>query len=164
MKNKIIIWGLITFFAISPSHAQSSICVSPALKPILTSFVEEVNTDGKMNEIHVNRLDNSIYQIVIYSGDKLLTGESDPPISIEYEGTTFYLYSPLQHYFYSCDRLSPIENIQGPPNGIFWIVTDTGGVLKVEKHNLNNPFDTPLPMTPIPQQHINQPFQPQMIE
>lgn len=126
------------------AHAQSQICIVPSLQSVLDSFITEVDTDGNINEIHVNQISPNTYQTVIYSGDNPLSSEGVPSVSTTYQGVTFFLYTPLEHYFYPCDKeaLPDTTPILGPPNGVFWIVTDRDGAISVAKNTWIDPYNT----------------------
>lgn len=132
----------------SPARAQSEICITQNLQAVLSNFINEVNTENNINEIHVNKLGPSTYQTVIYSGQSPMSNDGVPFISTNYEGVTFFLYSPLEHYFYPCNK-EPLPNtdaVMGPPDGTFWIVTEKNGEMTVNKEQWVDPYNTLVPL------------------
>lgn len=146
LRSALILLLLLSY---NSAQAQSDICITPNLQTVLTTFVDEVDTEGNINEIYANKIDPTTYQVVIYSGSRPMSNDGVPTMSVNYEGVTFFLYSPLEHYFFPCNKeaLPNTDSIVGPPNGTYWIVTDKNGVMNVDKNNWVNYYNTLIPLS-----------------
>ena len=107
------------------------------MKAILDSFIVSCNDKNLIYELYIDKIRNWDYDIVLYSGKKSLTENSNPIMKYTNSNVTIHIYSGVEHFFgnslSSAVSITPDSLPEEIPIGNYWLISEIDNKINIIK-------------------------------
>lgn len=112
------------------------------IRNILDSFVQVRNDRNLIYELYIDKVTPEEHHLFLYAGKVSLLNHKNKVSQTEISGVKIDIYSGLEHYFKNANDTSSFnDTFKDPlPEGFFWIIKDSCGVVNIYEEDWIHPF------------------------